>query len=465
MSVSAIADKQSGAKAWFVAAGALLCMIAASVPLSGLSFYHPYLFAVLGPDGQGASQSQILLYFTLMMLSIVASMMFIGGPLLPKIGTRWLMIGGSLVVAAALAIFANANSPLMLYVAGIVLGLGYGASYQLVPMVWVNNWFVAKKGLVVGLVTGGTGIGGVLWSILVPTLAGTPAPDNESYRVGYYIMAAVVVGLTVVAAIFLATPERPSLAGLLPLGATPRVTGEAVDPREATRPVPGFTFAQALRSPWLWILFGCSVLLGVVHASAQILAPYLTMRATEAPPLGLDQPLAYYSTLMSIWTIGLIILKPMLGVLNDKIGVIGAMIVALVLQSVFFVFLPHFHTFGTILPMLMMLLMSAGMSTGTVEPPLLTAQAMGPRDFGKIWSVAGSAYTLGMAVGAPIWGMFYNPETGSYTTGFYLAPVVLVIVVVGALIGSRAGKKQFTAEHERELAEWEAQNPAEPAPV
>ncbi len=455
MSAAIASDKQSSRRAWTVAIGALLCMIAASVPLSGLSFYHPYIFAVMG--AQGIAQSTVLLYYTLMMLSIVVSMLFIGGALLPKLGTRTLMIGGSLVVAAGLTVFANANSPLMLYVAGIILGLGYGFSYQLVPMVWVNNWFVARKGLVVGLVTGGTGIGGVLWSNLIPSLAGKPAPDNYAYQFPYYIMALVVVGLTIPAALFLATPEKPSSIGLLPLGATPPDPNAIPSPREASRPVPGFTRAQAMRSPWLWLIFACSVLLGITHAAAQIMAPYLTMRVTAEPPAGLGQQLAFFSLAMSVWTIGLIVLKPVLGVLNDKLGIMWAMIIALTLQAAFFLFLPVYANFGTVIPVVMMLAMSAGMSTGTVQPPLITANAMGRREFGKIWAVTGSAYTLGMAVGAPVWGLFYDAATKSYDTGFRLAPIVLAVVVAGSVIGMNAGKRQHLALHKRELAAWEAE--------
>lgn len=439
-----------------MAAGATLSMMVGSITLSGVTFYHPYLFAVLGAEG--ATPAQILLYITVLMLAIVASMMFIGGPLLPRVGARTLMIVGAVIVAGALALFSVANSLTMLYVSAAVMGLGYGASFQLVPMVWVNNWFATRKGLVVGIVTGGTGIGGVLWSIIVPALGGTPGPTNYGYRAAYLVMAAIVLAVTLVAVFVLATPEKPAQAGMLPLGAAPRMGSDA-SPGDDARPVVGLTFAQALRSPWLWLIFACTVLLGIVHGAAQIMAPYLTMRATAEPPVGLGQPLAYYSLLMSVWTIGLIFVKPALGILNDKIGVIGAMAIALALQAVFFLFMPHFASFGTVVPIVMMLLMSSGMATGTVEPPLLTSQAMGLREFGKIWSVTGSAYTLGVAFGAPIWGTFYEPATKSYTTGFLLAPIALAIVLVGAIIGTRAGRRQCLAQHAKELATWEAASP------
>ncbi len=469
MSIAAPAAKGSS-RHWVVAAGALICMIAASVPLSGVSFYHPYIFLKMGPGtDQNVAQGTILLYFTLMMFAIVGSMIFIGGPMLPKLGTKWLMIIGSIVVAGALVIFWLATTPVMLYVAGIVLGLGYGMSYQLCPIVWVNNWFVAKKGLVLGLVTGGTGIGGIIWSFLVPAIGGNPANkatfNVDAYRGAYLIMAIVVLALTIPAALFLIV-ERPSQVGLMALGAIdPGSAASAVSAENLanlTKPVSGFTFAQALRSPALWLVYAGAVILGIAHAAAQIMAPYLTRQWT-APVAdgGMGQAVAMYSTAMMVWTLGLLILKPTLGVLNDKFGVLVAMVITLGMQAGFFLFLPSYakagNSVGLWLPLVAMLFMSAGMSNGTVQPPLLTATAVGQKAFGKIWSVTGSAYTLGMAVGAPIWGLFYNPTTKSYNTGFMVAPFMLAAVIVLGVTGMTMGKKQYTALYEKELADWEAQ--------
>ncbi len=167
-----------------------------------------------------------------------------------------------------------------------------------------------------------------------------------------------------------------------------------------------------------WLIFSMSMMLGIVHPAAQIMAPYLTMRVTTAPPDG---------------------------------------IITLSLQAIFFAFfLPNFASLGSVLPFVAMVFMAAGMSNGTVHPPLITAAAMGSMAFGKIWSVTGAAYMLGMAVGAPIWGLFYDPPTKSYTVGFMLAPVALVIFVVGSVIGMNAGKRRHMALYEEELAAWEA---------
>ncbi len=455
------ATVQKTTRHWIVVAGALLVMVAASVPLSGLSFFHPYIFAAMAD----VPKPTILLYFTLLMFSIVGSMMFLGGPLLTRLNPKIMMVIGSVIVAGALGIFYIARTPAMLYLAGIVLGIGYGLSYQLIPIVWVNNWFVARKGLVVGIVTGGTGIGGMAWSFVVPALGGLPGEgvngNPDSFRTGYLVMAAVVLLLTFFA-VFSLIVNKPSDVGLAPYGAA-EARAAAATAALSGKPIPGFTFQQAIRNMWVWVIFAMSLLLGIVHASAQIMAPYLVPRITAAPPDGLGQPLSFFSLLMMTWTLGLIFLKPTLGVLNDKLGVLWAMVITLGLQAVFFaLFLPNYASLGLFLPFVGMIFMSAGMSNGTVQPPLLIAGAVGPKSFAKIWSVIGTAYTLGMAVGAPIWGTFYDPVTNSYTTGFYLAPIAIAIIILGSVTAMNAGKRQHMKLYEAELAQWEAtrQEPA-----
>lgn len=452
---------------WLVVIGAHLVMVAGSVPLSGLALFNPYIFDSL----PGVAQPEILFYYTLMMLAIVGAMVFVGGPLLARVNPQVLMTAGAVVVAGGLGGFMMATSTTMLYASAVLLGVGYGFSYQLIPVLWVNNWFAKRKGLVLGLVFSGTGIGGITWSFIVPRMGGAPGVgvggNPESFRTGYLVMAGIVLLVTVLPTLFLIR-NKPADVGLTPYGLSedPALavgarsgadsSGVASSPghpapshhspghHSPSRPLPGFTYEQAVRSPWLWLVFSMSAILGMVHSSSQILAPYLTMRVVSAPPDGLGAPMSYYSLLMMTWTFGLILMKPTLGFLNDRIGIVPAMTVTLSLYAIFFaVFLPNIHNMGMVLPVLGMLFTSAGIANGTIQPPLITAAALGNRDFGRIWSIAGSAYMLGNALGAPIWGLFYNPDTGSYLAGFYLAPVALAIYVLGSAFAMKRGKRRY----------------------
>lgn len=434
---------------WRVAVGGFFVMIGGSVPLSGMSFFHPYVMQDLFPT----AAASFLLYYTVMILGIVFSMMFIGRNLLPKLGPKPLMYIGSVVVALALVgfSFCTANA-LTFYLAGALLGLGYGISFQLVPIVWVNNWFVEKKGTALGIVMGGTGLGGALWSFLIPMVSAA-----VSWRAAYLVAAVIVLIFPIPATMFLVR-NTPAEVGLVPLGANQ----DDLIKEALSGPVeqPGFTYSAALRNPWLLLIFASVIVLGMVHGGAQILAVYLQgdvvySAADIAKPLAERSPAdtAFFSTLMMTWTLGLLVFKPLLGWMNDKIGILGAMLVTLGMQSLAFLWFPHM-AYGQLLPLMFaaMVFMAAGMSNGTVQPPLLFANAAGPRDFAKIWSFFGTGYLVGMAVGAPIWGAI-DDATGSYVLGFNLSPIFLIALTFTAYIGMKRGLATYTKAYREEHPE------------
>ena len=437
---------------WRVAVGGFFVMIGGSVPLSGMSFFHPYVMGDLFPNNAAA----FLFYYTVMILGIVVSMMFIGRNLLPKLGPKPLMYIGTVIVALALVGFSFCQSAVHFYLAGAVLGIGYGISFQLVPILWVNNWFVEKKGTALGIVMGGTGLGGALWSFLIPIISAGPG-----WRVAYLVAAAVVLLFPIPATLFLVRNTTQEV-GLLPLGAKVK-TDLVAEALEGPVEQPGFTYGEALKNPWLLLIFASVVALGVVHAGAQILAVYLQGNviydtADLAKPLAERNPAdtAFFSTLMMTWTLGLLVFKPLLGWLNDKIGILGAMLLTLGMQSFAFVWFTRME-YQTLVPLMFiaMVCMAAGMSNGTVQPPLLFAGAAGPREFAKIWSFFGTGYLVGMAVGAPIWGAI-NDSMGSYEPGFLAAPVLLVALTFTAVLGMKRGiaaHRKLYRERHPELAE------------
>ena len=418
--------------------GGFFVMIGGSIPLSGLSFFHPYVIGELFPK----SQSTYLWYYTLMLIGIVGSMMVIGRALLPKYGPKPLMYAGSVISAAGLALFSLCSTAPAFYAAGVVLGLGCGISFQLVPIVWVNNWFVTRKGTALGVVMGGTGLGGALWSFLIPSIS-----SGAGWRTAYLVAAAIVLVVPPLATLLLVV-NKPADVGLLPYGATEAEVA-AAQTGDASN-LPGFTYAQAIRNPWVLLVFAMIILLGVVPGGAQILSVYLqgtTVYSNPNLPLK-QQPAnetAFFSALMTTWTIGLMVFKPLLGWLNDKLGMLGAMLLTLGMQSLTFLWLPHM-VYGSpvVLMFVAMVFMSAGMSNGTVQPPLLIAGAAGPRDFARVWSFFGTGYLLGMAFGAPLWG-FIKDTTGSYVTGFRIAPAVLIGLTIVAVLAMKRAQSAHAA--------------------
>ena len=417
---------------WRIMLGGCLVMMGGSIVLSGLSFIHPYVIQELFPQRNGA----FLWYYTFTLLSIVLSMMLLGRALFPKLGAKRMMYLGTSLVTVGMVLFASSTEVWHFYLAGIVLGTGYGLSFHLVPIIWVNNWFVSGKGTAIGVVMGGTGVGGMLWSLLVPMVS-----SSAGWRAAM-LLAAVIVFVIPVLATWLLMRDTPQEVGLLPHGFDPALSS----PDPASQP--GQLYHEALRSPWLWLVYAMVIVMGMVHAGAQVLAIYLqgtSIYSDPTLPLKMQPPeeTAFFSMLMIVWTLGLLAFKPLLGWLNDRIGMLVTMLVSLGMQALTFLYLPYM-VYGSpaVLMFVAMIFMAAGMSNGTVQPPLLLSGTVGQRDFGKIWSFFGTAYFIGLALGTPLWGLVRD-LSGSFLPGFRAAPVLLMLVALLSWWGMKQGHAAY----------------------
>ncbi|KAI0538152.1 major facilitator superfamily domain-containing protein [Xylaria digitata] len=83
---------------------------------------------------------------------------------------RWTPLIGLLIVSATLALSSFAMTTTHLIISqGIVYGLGGGIAYC--PcIVYLNEWFVKRKGLAYGIMWSGTGIAGVILPLLLESL-------------------------------------------------------------------------------------------------------------------------------------------------------------------------------------------------------------------------------------------------------------------------------------------------------
>ncbi len=460
------ASTQSATRHWIVALGAFIVMIGASILLSGLSILTApiisdlyYLRDAAGkvvmrtlPNGSAVpteingGQGAFLLYFTVMTFAIVLPLMFFAGPLLAKHGARAMLTVGGIIMSLGLVIFAMSNGNLMFYLAGAVIGVGYGMSMALIPPALVNAWFVAKRGLVLGIVLAGTGVGGLIWAGVGPRMA----ESSLGWRGMLWVMAASMAACTILPALLLIR-NKPSDVGLAPLGAEGMPQAA---PGARPGDLPGFSYAQARRSSSFWVICGSLFLFGAVVALTQVLS-IVFRTAAYANPVArttwTPSQIAFYSSLFMVWLAFLVIWKPVLGLLNDKIGLLGMMVISLALMSLSVVYLPSMvYGSSVALMYLAMAAMALGISNATVSPPLIVAQAMGGRDFPKIFALAVAFYYAGNAIGAPLWGLLGT--SGNYSTGMYAAPVLLALFVVGSAWAARRGRAQYTAatavEHE-----------------
>jgi predicted MFS family arabinose efflux permease len=130
---------------------------------------------------------------------------------------------------------------------GVVVGVGAGSMALVFGATVANRWFVARRGLVIGILTAGSAAGQL---IFLPVLA--VLVDTRGWRAASWTVS--LAALAVVPLVLLLLRERPSDVGLLPYGAT----GPVPPPTPARSPARAAIGAlrEASHVPAFWLLVG-----------------------------------------------------------------------------------------------------------------------------------------------------------------------------------------------------------------
>ena len=184
----------------------LTCDIPSAMILSTAGLFYPLIASDLN-----VSTAQISAW---MSVSMLASAFFspIVGNLVARYNIRHFMLIGVLTAGLVLYIFSVGTEPWMFWLAGDIAGFSLVTCLALLPSVLVNRWFSKHVGLIIGLCTSFTGIGGVVFLAV-----GQGIIDAYGWRAAYLAFAiiAVVVCSPVVV---LCVRDWPSDRGVQPFG-------------------------------------------------------------------------------------------------------------------------------------------------------------------------------------------------------------------------------------------------------
>jgi MFS family permease len=224
-----------------VAAGGLLGCIA----IGGL-FSLPVLLQPIVRD-TGWSVTGVSSAMTMGFLAMALTSM-IWGTLSDKFGPLPVVMTGSIVIAASLALASQATSLLAFqFIFGIMVG-GATAAIFAPMMATVTGWFDTHRSLAVSLVSAGMGMAPMTMSPLVAWLV-----SHHDWRTAMLIVSGIVAAIMIPVSLLVRRP--PALA------AAPSVQGDssAASPTEMSR-------AQALRSPQFLILIATNFFCCATHS-------------------------------------------------------------------------------------------------------------------------------------------------------------------------------------------------------
>ncbi len=326
-----------------------------------------------------------------------------------RYGYRKCAIFGLLTFCAGLILLAFSNSLVMISLANGVLGVSCGVCTTAGAVQIVKNWFYKHQGLILGLVTMATGLGG---SVLSMGLTGIIVAS--SWRYAYCFIALLIAFL---ALLYLLVRDRPEQMGLRPYGLeTLAVQKKTAAP--ANTEWAGLTLAENLRKPQFYLMvLGIFLSCFCAYLTFNVVSPHFQDSGFSPSDAALYQ---------SILLLCLSVAKLVGGWLSDRIGPKRVTILSAICAGVGQYLLADVSN----LPLccIGIVLFSFGLLPLTITAPLLTMPLFGYRSYGTMTGIFLAMVSLANMLAAPVVNLFYD-LLGSYSPVFRVAALVDIALI------------------------------------
>jgi len=235
--------------AWIVAGVTFLCLLVSA----GIRSVPGVLIVPLDKEfGWGRAAISLAVSINLVLYGAFAPF---GAALMDRLGARRVMLGALALLAVGVALTTLIRAPWQLDLLwGVVVGVATGSTASVLGAWVATRWFVAHRGLVLGLLTASWATGQLLF---LPVLARLVI--GAGWRSAALVIALAAAAIIPIVAIFMR--NDPGDVGMRPLGAA---AGDSPVPR-AGGGVPRAAFAalaRGTRSKDFWLLGGSFFICG-----------------------------------------------------------------------------------------------------------------------------------------------------------------------------------------------------------
>jgi predicted MFS family arabinose efflux permease len=170
-------------------------------------------------------------------------------------GLRRVTLIALAVMATGAALTTQMTQPWHLYLLwGLVVGTGAGCMATVFASTVASRWFIARRGIVTGVLTAATASGQLIFLPVLTSLA-----ERHGWRTVSVVVA--ISTASVIPVVLFSLRDKPEDVGLLPYGATSDYT------RSAVVGSPIANAFEALRSAWgtgtFWLLWGSFAVCGL----------------------------------------------------------------------------------------------------------------------------------------------------------------------------------------------------------
>ena len=349
------------------------------------------------------------------------------GNMVDRWGAQWVFLLGSLLLGAALVFCSWIQSPWQLYLFfSVIAAVGVASTGQVPNTTIVQNWFEEKRGLAMGIISSGVGIG---IFVCVPSVQ--HLIDKVGWRMTYRLMALVIpLSIMTMAILFLRKRPRtpPSTEAGKETSHTPAGNSRGRDGEWNPHP---WTLRGAIRTKPFRILGLCFLFTGFITQSV----------LTHHVAFFVDQGLRALSASYIAGLVGLVSIvgKIFWGTLSDKSGremaftLVAACAICGALLLIAFTRFP-----SMMIPYLYALFFGMGYAGLAALVPIMTADFFAGSAYGAIFGTLYMLNGVGGAFGAWFAGFLFD-HVGSYVP--FLIAVVVSAIVACLMVWTAAPRK------------------------
>jgi len=349
----------------------------------GLGNITKNLYVVPVTEYFGFSRSKFSFIFSIIAaIGILANITY--NKVYERLGIRFIVGSGTLFIAIGYFIYYKATTLTAFYIGAALFGVGLVYSSTLTFSILINNWFTEKKGLILGLIFAGSGLGGSVFSPLVANII-TNYGFGRSYLAGSNIFFILSVPIT----LMIKEPDKPVAETVIKKGDNIMTTKKTV--------------GDLLKEPHIMSALFCLFLFGF------LIAPLLNITPAHMTDRNFDYIFA--SKISGAIMLVLAFAKVLLGMINDHFGIkvsISIGLITFILSALFLLFMNN-----KILAWLYSLTYGIALATLSVLIPLFVLAITGEEDFGTLIGIGVSLMSAGVAAGTPAISLSYD-LTGSY---------------------------------------------------
>lgn len=386
---------------WWIVLVAFLC----NFVWSGFAYYSFSLFVKSLENDFKWNRGEIMLGFTVFFLASGLISPFIGR-LITRFGERKVISVGAVLMGIAMALLGSVTSIWQFYAFYALVGIGMAGMGTIPASSLVSKWFKKRRGLAIGIMAFGVGIGGF---VAAPLVAGTLIPVF-GWRATYLIIGAITCLIIIPAALILVKAGKPEDMGLHPDGR--EIAEEAVQHGLSASLPLKLTEKAAMVAPAFWLIAICVVLsqFSMVGVS-QNQVPFLT--DIGFPVQTAAGALGFLALMSAIGKLGF-------GWLCDRIKAKYVSAIGLILQVIGIIILLNINKDSSV-SMVWAFAFTMGLGIGSWLPTMsmLVSQNFGLIIYPTIFGLMTLCQCLGASIGPAVTGRLFD-IMGDYKLAFLI---------------------------------------------